>query len=76
MEFIVLGTPVSFQRGSSRARQEWKDLVLATSMAKLPQNHFATEQRLAITLYYFPEDRRPGQPYQTDAGCDEQAYLR
>lgn len=59
-EFIVLGTPVSSQRDNPRARQEWKDLVRESSAAKLPDMHFATDQRLAITLYYYPEERMVG----------------
>ena len=60
LEFIVLGTPVSHQRGNSKAKQEWKDLVRASSAANLPEMHFATDQRLAITLYYYPEDHMVG----------------
>lgn len=59
-EFIVPGTPVSFQRNNPKAKQEWKDLVRASSSALLPEMHFATDQRLAITLYYYPEDRMTG----------------
>lgn len=59
-EFIVSGTPVSHQRDNPKAKQEWKDLVRASSAARLPEMHFATDQRLAITLYYYPEDRMTG----------------
>jgi crossover junction endodeoxyribonuclease RusA len=59
-EFIVSGTPVSFQRANARAKQQWKDLVRASSAANLPEMHFATDQRLAVTLYYYPEDRMIG----------------
>ena len=60
LEFIVLGTPISFQRKNARAKQDWKDLVRAASAAELPEMHFATEQRLAVTLYYYPEDQMAG----------------
>ena len=59
-EFIVSGTPVSFQRDNTKAKREWKELVKASSAAKLPAMHFATDQKLAITLYYYPEDRMTG----------------
>ncbi|MFI5014452.1 MAG: RusA family crossover junction endodeoxyribonuclease [Hyphomicrobiales bacterium] len=29
-------------------------------MPRLPEMHFATDRRLAITLYYYPEDRMVG----------------
>ncbi len=59
-EFIVPGTPVSFQRDNPRAKSEWKELVRASSAPILPEMHVLTEQRLAITLYYYPEDRMTG----------------
>lgn len=59
-EFIVPGTPVSFQRDNSRAKQEWKQLVRSSSAERLPEMHFATKEPLAITLYYYPEDRMVG----------------
>lgn len=59
-EFIVPGTPVSFQRSNSRAKQEWKELVRSSSAAHLPEMHFATRERLAITLFYYPEDQMVG----------------
>lgn len=59
-EFIVLGTPVSSQRDNSKAKQEWKELVREASTPKLPHMHFATEKPLAVTLYYYPEERMMG----------------
>jgi hypothetical protein len=59
-EFIVLGTPVSFQRDNSLAKQEWKALVRDASATRLPEMHFATEKPLAVTLYYYPEERMVG----------------
>ncbi|MCM2476941.1 RusA family crossover junction endodeoxyribonuclease [Rhizobium sp. CG5] len=59
-EFIILGTPVSFQRENSRAKQEWKDLVRQASQSKLPEMHFVTDKALAVTLYYYPEERMTG----------------
>ncbi|MGJ3263642.1 MAG: RusA family crossover junction endodeoxyribonuclease [Salinarimonas sp.] len=59
-EFVVLGTPVSFQRANPAARQAWKDLVRAASAEKLLEGHFATDRRLAVTMYYYPKDRMVG----------------
>jgi hypothetical protein len=60
LEFVVHGTPVSLQRANPRAKSEWKQLVKASSVPSLPEQHFATERRLAVTLYYYPEDRMVG----------------
>lgn len=78
-EFIVPGTPVSLQRANPKARREWKNLVRESSAARLPEMHFATDQRLAITLYYYPEDRMTGDvdnivKLTLDAMC-KQIYL-
>lgn len=78
-EFIVHGTPISFQRKNARAKQDWKDLVRTASAAELPEMHFATDQRLAITLYYYPEDQMTGDldniiKLTLDAMC-EHVYL-
>ena len=59
-EFIVLGTPVSSQRDSRKAKLEWKALVQAASFKKLPQMHFATDDPISVTLYYYPEDKMVG----------------
>lgn len=59
-EFIVQGTPVSFQRSSTAAKLEWKELVRSASSNKLPEMHFATDKPLSVTLYYYPEDRMAG----------------
>ena len=78
-EFIVPGTPVSFQRDNTKAKREWKELVRASGAEKLPEMHFATDQKLAITLYYYPEDRMVGDidnivKLTLDAMC-QQIYL-
>lgn len=60
LEFIVLGTPVSFQRKLTRAKQEWKELVASAAREVLPEMHFATQRPLAVTLYYFPDAAMEG----------------
>jgi Holliday junction resolvase RusA-like endonuclease len=60
IEFIVYGTPVSHQRENAHAREEWKELVRSACMPCLPEMHFATDRPLAVTLFYYPEDRMVG----------------
>ena len=60
LEFIVLGTPVSHQRGNRRAKAEWKQLVKDASQSVLPDAHFVTDRPLAVTLFYFPNDKMDG----------------
>lgn len=60
IEFLVRGTPVSSQAKSATAREDWKTRVKTASRGALPQPHFASDQRMAVTLYYLPEGRMPG----------------
>lgn len=60
IEFLVHGTPVSFQAKNAVARDDWKDRVKAASAFVLPQPHFASDQRIAVTLYYLPDGPMPG----------------
>jgi hypothetical protein len=53
-EFIVAGTPVSLQAKRAESIREWQARIVAASRAVLPDGHFATADRLAVTLYYFP----------------------
>ena len=56
VEFLVLGTPVSLQAKRAESREEWKGRVKAASSAALPKPHFASDNRIAVTLYYFPSE--------------------
>lgn len=60
IEFLVLGTPVSAQSSNPASRQAWKDRVLTSAQAVVLQPHFASQARLAATLYYFPDGPRQG----------------
>jgi hypothetical protein len=60
IEFLVHGTPVSFQAKHAAARSEWKERVKTASIHTLPQPHFASDQRMAVTLYYLPDAPMPG----------------
>jgi crossover junction endodeoxyribonuclease RusA len=54
IEFVVEGTPVSLQAKRPESRDEWKARVKTASQAVLPEGHWASTGRMAITLYYFP----------------------
>ena len=54
IEFLVKGTPVSHQAKRPESREEWKERVRAASTAVIPKPHFASEDRMSVTLYYLP----------------------
>lgn len=58
IEFLVLGTPVSAQSPNATSRAAWKGRVLAAAQTVVTQPHFASQKRLAATLYYFPAGPR------------------
>jgi hypothetical protein len=60
IEFIVVGSPVSFQGKIAKAKAEWKDRVKAASSTVLPTPHFASSDRIAATLFYFPDGAMQG----------------
>ncbi len=60
IEFTVLGTPVSFQAKRAASREQWKARVKAASTAAIPQPHFASADRMSVTLYYLPAERLEG----------------
>ena len=60
IEFLVHGTPVSWQSKTSRSKDEWKEMVRSASSAVLPEHHFASDGRIAVTLYYLPDEPMQG----------------
>lgn len=60
LEFLVRGTPVSHQAKRPEARQQWKERVREASNEALPDGHFASDDRIAITLYFLPDGRMQG----------------
>jgi crossover junction endodeoxyribonuclease RusA len=60
IEFLVPGTPVSAQSRSPVSRDGWKARVLAAAQGVVPHPHIASQKRLAVTLFYFPEGPRQG----------------
>ncbi len=60
IEFIVEGTPVSLQAKRPEFREEWKGRVKNASTSVIPSPHFASDERIAVTLYYFPDEPMQG----------------
>jgi crossover junction endodeoxyribonuclease RusA len=60
IEFLVHGTPVSLQAKRPESRAEWKTRVKDASKVALPEAHFASEERMAVTLYYLPDEPMQG----------------
>ncbi|QCI66734.1 RusA family crossover junction endodeoxyribonuclease [Phreatobacter stygius] len=60
LEFVVEGTPVSLQTKRAASRIEWQARVKEASKQALPEGHWATEGRVAATLYYFPDAAMEG----------------
>ncbi len=60
IEFTVLGTPVSSQAKRAKSRDDWKERVKTASTAVLPNPHFASKERIAVTIYYLPEEPLEG----------------
>jgi crossover junction endodeoxyribonuclease RusA len=60
IEFLVNGTPVSLSSQNSNAKEQWKNRVKVSSSRALPTPHFASGERLAVTIYYFPAEPMQG----------------
>jgi crossover junction endodeoxyribonuclease RusA len=60
IEFTVQGTPVSLQAKRPESREEWKGRVKAASSTAIPSPHFASQDRIAVTLYYFLDSPMEG----------------
>lgn len=60
IEFIVHGTPISSQARRPESRKEWKEHVKNASSTALPNPHFVSDERISVTLYYFPDEPMQG----------------
>jgi hypothetical protein len=60
LEFVVRGTPVSFQAARAKSKEAWKKRVKEASYDALPEGHFSTEASISITLFYFPSTEMQG----------------
>jgi hypothetical protein len=58
-EFVVSGTPMSLG-SSADSRESWRREVQQASKAVLPEGHWLTDARIAVTLYYFPAEPMEG----------------
>lgn len=59
IEFIVRGTAISLQ-ASGRSREAWKETVRAAGASVVPAGSWALTDRVAVTIYYFPEGEMVG----------------
>jgi crossover junction endodeoxyribonuclease RusA len=60
IEFIVYGTPVSLQAKRPASREGWKERVWQACVASIPSPHFASDQKMSVTLYYLPNEAMQG----------------
>lgn len=60
LEILVHGTPVSLQAKLPAPREEWKERVRVGARAVLPPFHFASKERISVTLFYFPDGDMQG----------------
>ncbi len=60
IEFVVQGTPVSQQAKRAASREDWKERVKSASTAAISSPHFATDDRIAMTIYYLPAQAMQG----------------
>ena len=54
VEVLVAGVPLSLQ-ASTASREDWKDRVRAAAQKELPEGHFAAEEPMKVTIYYFSD---------------------
>jgi hypothetical protein len=60
IEFLVPGTPVSLQSQNAASREFWKTRVKQASIGVIPQPHFASADRISVTLFYLPDEPMQG----------------
>ena len=59
IEFVVRGTAISSQ-GSPKTIETWKETVKAVGRAAVPAEAWALTERVAVTIFYFPEGQMQG----------------
>lgn len=59
IEFIIRGTAISLQ-ASGASREAWKATVKAAGAGVVPPGSWALTDRVAVTIYYFPEGEMVG----------------
>lgn len=54
-EFVVNGTAVSHQAKKPESREQWRQRIRDAARQLLPEGHFALEEPVAVTIYFFPQ---------------------
>jgi hypothetical protein len=60
IEFLVHGTPISLQAKRADAKAEWKSRIRSASKTAIPDQYFSSDERIAVTLYYLPNEPMQG----------------
>jgi crossover junction endodeoxyribonuclease RusA len=60
LEFLVAGTPVSLSAKRRESVDQWKLRVIDATRSVLPEGHFASENPMSATLFYFPAAEMAG----------------
>jgi crossover junction endodeoxyribonuclease RusA len=60
IEFLVHGTPVSLQAKRPESRSQWKQRVKDASKIAIPKDHFVSDERMSVTLFYLPQEPMQG----------------
>ena len=55
LEFVVYGTAVSHRSKRPSSRERWQQKVRNAAKDVLPEGHFALENPVAVTIYFFPQ---------------------
>ena len=59
LEFVVSGMAVS-HGARSASRSAWQDKVREAARGRLPEFYFTLDVPVAVTIYFFPQGRLPG----------------
>ena len=54
-EFVVHGTAVSHQAKRSKSKSQWRQRIRDEARKALPDGHFALEEPVMVTIYFFPQ---------------------
>jgi crossover junction endodeoxyribonuclease RusA len=60
LEFIVQGTPVSFQAKRPDTKKAWQRCVKDASTMVLPRGHLSTDAAMSVTIFFFPDAEMEG----------------
>jgi crossover junction endodeoxyribonuclease RusA len=60
LEFLVAGIPVSLSAKRRESVDHWKSRIIDATRSVLPDAHFATQEPVSATLFYFPAAQMAG----------------